>query len=374
MATGFELVDEAGGAGNLEVEELGGDVASDLRLLGGSYVGGDGKQHIASRETAVIDVAADDTLDDVISKLNAYKGTVSATVFNDGTTTNPNRLLLNSTVNGSKGRLIIDTGGLDLGLNAVTQGQDALLSVNSFGSLSFLRSSSDNKFADAAPGLDVTVRQPGATSAEISVTQDTSTIESALQSFVSTYNTYVSTTATLTKFDLSANQIGALQGSSVPLRVSQRLQDLVTKRITAGDGSITTLQQLGITFDKGGKLTFNSDQFHTLVADNPQGVSDFFLTKDAGFADLAKSILDSLTDTSTGTFALEKKSLDDTITTLTNRVDEIDALLEVRRQRLTQEFVNTESILGTLSSQQNALKSIAPLSVNTGQSNSNSNS
>ncbi len=360
---GFELVDEAGGAGTLKVEEIGGDVASDLRLLGDSYVGSDGKQHITSRKTAVIDVAADDTLDDVISKLNEYSGTVSVSVFNDGTSLNSNHLLLNSTTGGAKGRLIIDTGGLDLGLNVVTQGQDALLNVNSFGSVSFLRSSSTNTFTDAAPGLDVTVKQPGATSAEINVSQDTSAIESALKSFVSGYNSYASTTADLTKYDPSANQVGVLQGSSIPLRVSQRLQDLVTKQITAGDGSITTLSQLGITFDKGGKLTFNTDVFHSAFAANPQEVADFFQTKGTGFADVAKATLDSLTNNSTGTFAVEKKSLDDTITSLTDRVNEIDAILEIRRQRLTQEFVNMETILGKLSSQQNALGSIAPLSV-----------
>ena len=371
---GFELVDEAGGAGTLQVQELGGDVASDLRLLGDSSVGSDGKQHISSRKAAVIDVASTDTLNDVISKLNKYSGTVSASVFDDGTSLNPNHLLINSTINGTKGRLIIDTGGLDLGLNVVTQGQDALLNVNSFGSVSFLRSSSTNTFTNAAPGLDVTVNQPSTASAQINVTQDTSTIESALKSFVNTYNSYVSTTADLTKYDPTSNQIGVLQGSSVPLRVSQRLQDLVTKRITAGDGSITTLSQLGVTFDKGGGLTFNADVLQSAIAANPKEVADFFQTKDTGFADIAKATLDSLTADSTGTFALEKKSLDDTITSLQNRVDEIDAILAIRRQSLTEEFVNMETILGKLSTQQRAIGTISPLSVSAPVSSASSSS
>jgi flagellar hook-associated protein 2 len=366
---GFVLIDDAGGAGSLEVEELGGDVAADLRLTGESYVGGDGKQRIASRKTIVVDVAAEDTLDDLIGKLKPYTGTVSTSVFNDGSAFNSNRLLLGSAIDGKSGRLIIDTGSLDLGLNIVTEGQDALLSVNSFGSVNFLRASSSNKFTDAAPGLDVTLKQVGTAPAEISVTRDTSAIESALTSFVSTYNGFVSAAAELTKFDLAANQKGVLQGSVTVLRVSDRLNRLITRRITGGDGSIESLQDLGIRFEQGGKISFDLEVFNTALQQNPDGVTNFFLKKTTGFSAVAKSALDSLTDKFNGTFAIERESLDNNINTLTTRVEELDLILEVRRTRLLQQFIQTESILGTLTSQQQALGTITPISLN--QSNNN---
>lgn len=358
---GFVLVDEAGGVGNLEIEELGGDVAADLRLTGDSYVGGDGKERIASRKTVVVDVGAEDTLDDVITKLETYSGTVKASVFHDGSSFNPNRLLLESAVNGISGRLILDTGELDLGLNVVTEGQDALLSVNSFGALDFLRASSTNTFTDAAQGLDVTVHQPGANPAEVTVTRETSAVETALANFVKTYNTYVSAAGELTKFDLEANEKGPLQGSGTVLRVSQRLDSMVTRRITAGNENVESLLDLGIRFGAGGKLTFDKDVFQSAVQSDPEAVSDFFTTADTGFADVAGSVLESLTDTFTGTFAVERESLDQNIKTLTTRVAELDEILEVRRTRLLQEFVQMESILGTLTSQQEALASITPI-------------
>jgi flagellar hook-associated protein 2 len=260
--------------------------------------------------------------------------------------------------------LIIDTGGVNLGLNTVTEGQDALLSINSFGSLNFLRASSSNTFTDAAKGLDVTVREAGDTPAQITVTRDTEAIESALTAFVSTYNGYVSAAAELTKFDLTANQKGVLQGSGTVLRVSERLDRLITRRITAGGSSVESLQDLGIRFDLGGKLTFDLEAFQSAIATDADAVADFFLTTNDGFSDVAEDVLDSLTDTFTGTFAIERKSLEDNINTLTTRVEELDQILEVRRVRLLQEFIRTETILGTLTSQQQALGSLAPITIN----------
>lgn len=359
---GFVLIDEAGGSGSLEVEEIGGgDVAADLRLLGDSYVGGDGKERIASRKTLVVDVAAEDTLDDLISNLEAYTGTITASIFNDGSAVNSNRLLLESATDGKAGQLIIDTGGLDLGLNVVTEGQDALLSINSFGSVNFLRASSNNTFADAASDVDVTINEPGTTSAVVTISRDTSKIETAISSFVATYNTYVTAAAELTKFDLEANQKGVLQGSNTVLRVSQRLDSLVTRRLNTDSNDVRSLLDLGIRFGLGGKITFDKEQFNSAIQADPDAVSDFFLTTTDGFADVAESVLDSLTDTFTGTFTIEKESLDNNINTLTTRVEELDEILAVRRTRLLQEFVQMESILGTLTSQQQALGTITPI-------------
>ncbi|MCA9072901.1 MAG: flagellar filament capping protein FliD, partial [Planctomycetaceae bacterium] len=363
---GFVLIDQAGGAGSLEVEELGGgDVAADLRLLATSYVGGDGKQRVASRSTVVVHVTASDTLDDLITNLQSYSGTVTASIFNDGSAFNSNRLLLDSATDGKAGRLIIDTGGLDLGLNVVTEGQDALLSINSFGSVNFLRSSSGNKFTEAAAGVDVTINEPGTTSAVVTISRDTSKIEKAIGSFVSTFNTYVSAASELTKYDVEANEKGVLQGSNTVLRVTQRLEALVTRRLNTGSNEIQSLLDLGVRFDAGGKITFDADRFNTVVQNDPEAVSDFFLTATNGFSDVADSVLDSLTDTFTGTFAIEKDSLDTNINTLTTRVEELDAILEVRRVRLLQDFIQTESILGTLTSQQEALATLTPVTNST---------
>ncbi|HUG90813.1 MAG TPA: flagellar cap protein FliD N-terminal domain-containing protein [Planctomycetaceae bacterium] len=98
---GFVLIDEAGGAGTLDVAEVGGTTAADLRLLGEAIAGGDGTQRITSRRAAIVEVESGDTLDDVVAKINASAGFVSASVLNTGSAINPVRLRLVSSASGA---------------------------------------------------------------------------------------------------------------------------------------------------------------------------------------------------------------------------------------------------------------------------------
>lgn len=96
---GFVLIDEAG-AETLRVEELGDTTAADLRLLGEVTTGSDGKQRITSRFVTQIQIDADDTLDDLVTKINESGGKINASTFNDGSTFNPVRLSLTNSATG----------------------------------------------------------------------------------------------------------------------------------------------------------------------------------------------------------------------------------------------------------------------------------
>lgn len=73
---GFELIDQAGGSQQLQVKELGGTTAGDLRLLGTASTGGDGKSHLVSRLATTITVTDTDTLATLKDKLNSSKSTL----------------------------------------------------------------------------------------------------------------------------------------------------------------------------------------------------------------------------------------------------------------------------------------------------------
>ena len=73
--------------------------------------------------------------------------------------------------------------------------------------------------------------------------------------------------------------------------------------------------------------------------------------------------LKSFTDPLTGTFALEENALQTSVDSLGKRVNELDELLERKKERLLREFIQTEQILGQLVSQQQAISFIAPLSI-----------
>ncbi|MDA1162337.1 MAG: flagellar filament capping protein FliD [Planctomycetota bacterium] len=362
---GFVIVDNAGGAGTLKIEEVSGTTASDLRILGSGVVGASGNQEISAQDQTVITIDADDTLDTLVTKINDAGIGVNAGVLNDGSAFNSFRLSLTSNTSGSDGSVTIDSGSLDLGFKVVTEAQDALLQVGSNPATSFLIGSSTNEFKDVATGISVSVNEVGTSSANVEVTRDTSRVKNALKSLVSAFNSYISTTDQLTKFDEDPTKRGILQGQGIVLRVTTRLNSLINKTYFGTSDTLQGLSDLGVRTTTGGKLQFDEDVFSDVIESTPDAVQKFFRDENNGVATKFKTTLETLTDKFTGTFKNEVDGLQNSIDTLDGRVTQLDAILAIRRERLLRQFINMEEIIGQLQSQGDAITAL----LGTGSSN-----
>lgn len=355
---GFVIEDNAAGAGTLTIEEVDGTTAADLRILGSGVVGSGGNQEISAQDQTVITIEADDTLDSLVTKINDAKIGVSAGVFNDGSAFNSFRLSLTSDDSGSSGSFVIDDGSLDLGLTVATEAEDALLQVGSTPATSFLIGSSTNEFKDVASGVSVTANAVGTASANVDVSRDNSKAKAALKAFVSAYNSYITTTDTLTKFDEDATKRGILQGQGIVLRVSTRLTNLVNKSYFGTTDPLQSLSDLGIRTTDGGKLELDEDVFDGVVGATPDAVQNFFRDENNGVAAKFETTLETLTDSFTGTFVNEKNGLDNSIRALENRVEQIDEILAGRQERLLRQFIQMEEIIGQLQTQGSAITAL----------------
>ena len=61
-------------------------------------------------------------------------------------------------------------------------------------------------------GLDVNLLKAGTGPVTVSVDPDLAAVQASVKGFVTIYNQFVDSTATLTKFDPATNQRGILQG------------------------------------------------------------------------------------------------------------------------------------------------------------------
>ncbi|MCA9041751.1 MAG: flagellar filament capping protein FliD [Planctomycetaceae bacterium] len=352
---GFELVDYSGGSGDLEIEDIDSDTAEDLGILGTGETEGDGNSHIHARLATVIEVESDDTLDDILEKLGADTRNATAAIFDSGSAFNPYHLTINSE-NGFDNRLVISTTGIDFSFNQTSVAKDARLRLGDDAETGFVLSSSTNKFDDVAGYLDVTVTKVAESTTEVNVTRNTNSVKSQLQTFVSTFNSLVDTSAQLTKFDIEENSKGILQGSGLVLRIRQRLDSMLTRSF-GSNTAVRDLSQLGITFGEGGKIAFDSARFDSIISSKPDDVSDFFLNETNGFAESGSSVIDALIGDD-GAATLEKEALQTSIDNLNTRIEQLDEILEVRRARLLTQFINMENILGELQTQQQTLSQI----------------
>jgi len=358
---GFVLIDQAGGSGDLKVEDTTSTTAADLRILGTGVDGSDGKSRISSREAMVLEIDATDTLQSIVEKINNSTGHVQAAIVNDGSSFTPHRLTLTSTQTGAEGRFMVDDGNLDLGLTLRNSGHDALLQVGADANQSFYHASTNNTFNDAVSGMNISLLDTAATTATITVTQDTDSVINMLNNFTNGYNALVDKVAELTRYDTETNERGVLQAEGGVLRMISRLESVINR--TYSTETPSSLYALGLRMGHGGKLSVDSDQANQVLAANPQAVADFFSADETGFAATLQKTLDSFTDPLTGTLSLETEALQNSVDQFNERIEQLDAILLVRRDRLLREFINMENAISALSSQQNAIGSISTLSI-----------
>ncbi len=361
---GFQLVDNAGGTGTLQVTAVnGGATAADLRLTGAPITVG-GKSVIDSRNATIVSVAATDTLSSLVTKLNATGAGFSASIVNDGSTFAPNRLLISANKSGSAGRILVDDGGLGLGVAEQSQGQDALLRVGGSTSNPFLLTSSTNHFSSVMPGLSVDVSNIGTTPAQVQVAQNTSNIATYLQSFVTSYNSFVTQTAAQTSYNTTTQVHGVLENDPVTTQAQSTLTNAIVSNTYGPAGNaVNSLQQLGVTLNNDGTLAFDPTSLNALLQSNPTAVQNFFQDSKTGFATQLKTTLTSFTDPNTGHVNTETNSLQSSITSITSQIATLNSVLTARTQQLTTQFYNTETVLANLQSQQLALQQLQSIAL-----------
>ena len=358
---GLLLADTAAGSGSLTVANIGSaTAASDLKIAGTGVLGNGGNLQISGRQATVVSFAADASLGDIAAQLTAAGAGLSAQTFSDGSGSNGVRLLVTASKTGSAARLRIDDGGLDLGLSTIVTGQDALLRVGADAATGIVLASATNQFNNVPGKLNVNVLQARAAPVEVSVSRDDSAVTGALSQLVGTYNQFLDTAGQLTKFDLQGNQRGVLQGDGTVLRVQQRIGTLLSGRY-GSDADIRSLTDLGVSFTATGRLSLDETKLAAVLTDKPEAVQTFFSEKKTGFGVRAAETIKALTNPLTGTFHLQDEALSASITNIEKRVTALDAILDVKKDRLIRQFANLESILGTLQGQQNALGSLANL-------------
>jgi len=277
------------------------------------------------KSTQTITIASgNQTLAGVRDAINAANAGVTATIANDGT---GNRLLITSKDSGLANSLKItvadddgnntNTSGLSklafdptalvgAGKN-LTQSQAPLNATFSVDGLSI--TSASNTVTTAIQGVTLNLlKTTDAAGTNINVTQDTSSLLSALNSFVQGYNNFRSTISTLTAYDPQTKQGGILLGDSTALNIDTRLRSLLSSAVQGADSSYTTLSTVGISFQKNGTLSFDTTKASAAIAANSSAVSKLFAAVGTS-SDSLVSYIGSSKNTVAGSYAVNVSQL-----------------------------------------------------------------
>lgn len=189
-----------------------------------------------------------DSIQDLLNNINTSNAGVSA-AYNSI----DNRFVLTNTSTGDAGVALKDVSGnflaaTGLSSGALTHGQNLVATLNGSTQPIISKSNILDSSATGIVGLTVTVAAAGSTS--VSVNSDSNTISTAIQKFVSDYNTLESYMASQQK--VTTNSAGnptasTLTGDSVTTDLMTNLRSLMNQveKITGTSGVVSQLADLG---------------------------------------------------------------------------------------------------------------------------------
>ncbi|TDF64260.1 flagellar filament capping protein FliD [Cupriavidus sp. L7L] len=285
---------------------------------------------------------------DAINKANAG---VTASIVNDGSGT-PYRLALTSTAGGAAAtmRISVTDNGTDdptalsnlvtydpAGIKSMAEsvpGADASLTINGIPVTSV-----NNTVAGAAQGLTLNLLALGTST--VSVKSDTATITTAVKAFVDAYNKLQSTAKSLTAFDPDTKTASTLTGDSTLRNIQTQLRAALNTAQPGGANGINVLTQAGLAFATDGTLTLDADKLDKALANNLNGVTQFFSGADgkSGLANQMSELVSKITG-SNGSLTNATDGINKTLRILSDRYDSenarISAMMDTYRQQFTQ--------------------------------------
>jgi len=275
-----------------------------------------------------------DTLSELAASINSQSLGVTASVVTDA---NGSRLALVSTTSGSNPALSVTQGSSsdEFTVTQGVEGENASITVDGVPI-----SSATNTVTGAIPGVTLNLLS-APTSGEtvnLSLSADTSSIETAVSNFVTAYNTLIGDINTQFAFSSSTNTAGPLQDDSTIQSLQSSL--FASANFTSGTGAYSSLTALGITTNSDGTLSLDTSTLDNAVQANPSAVATFFQgTASNGFAASLTSTLNTYTD---GAFTVDLQSISNENTDLTNQINQLEVYLSGQQTLLTTEYNNAD--------------------------------
>lgn len=365
---GLVLIDTAGGSGQITVTDVGsGTAAKDLKIAGSSIVktiNGNPTKVIDGSYTTRITLAADDSLEDLVQKLNDADGDFSASVLNSGGGTNPYRLVLNSGISGSRGELLFDGSAINMSFQETGAAQDALIMTGSLDApvLGALIASPNNDFAGLIDGVQVSVLATSNAPQTVTIDRTADGVVSQVKLFVDQYNKLQAKMNEVASFNAEDNTSGVLFSSNEMLQIELEFGSVLGSRHFSA-GSFQSIESIGLSPDAQGQLQFNEDKFRAVYQSNRESVEQFLTTASSGLSAKFVAAAERLAGRDQSVLMNRSSALQRTIDSHTRQIQAINTTLTRQREQLVKQFARLETVIGNMQSKLNWLSSVQPMRI-----------
>jgi flagellar hook-associated protein 2 len=311
-----------------------------------------------SAETVAIVVDGTTTAEQFVTEFNEQSNNAQAALINVGTSASPSyKIVVTSSKTGlAEGEIVTSVGTALTGFltaAAVDQAEDAEFTVDGIAG-TITRSS--NTFSDLFTGVNLNLQDTG--TATITVGTNQSEVVNRVQAFVDAYNelrAYIAENdAIIQEQDGSnvKNIFGPLTGTAIDENLLSSLRSAFSAASISG-GGVNVLADLGITTQRDGSLSLDSDVLSQALSDEPDSVQNIL----ANLGETLGAVDGTIAQFTrfNGILGQARSSNESQISSLNSRIANVEGQLSKQEEALMRQFARLEAITGKLQSQQQAL-------------------
>jgi len=298
--------------------------------------------------------SSNETLSGIASAINSASGNpgIEASVI---TGSNGAYLVLTSSLTGAANTITVTETDGGTGLSALTYSsgsanynvqttaQDAAFSIAGIG-----YTSASNTVTGALSGVTLNLLAKTSSPATLSVADDTTTIESNIQAFVTAYNTLQSGLAQLGGYDATTNTAGPLMGNAALTGAQNQIRAALYSVVDTGSSTYNTLASIGITSKSDGTLNLDASKLSAALTSNFSAVSNLFSSKSGVASSLSTALTNELA--SGGPIDSLSQTLVKQNNALTQKSQQLSQQMSALQASLTQQYSSLNALLSQLQS------------------------
>jgi len=334
----------------------------------GSWTGDPSTFGLKTGSTSVtVDIGpGESSLAAIRDKINAAGAGVTATIINDSTGA---RLSIRSSKTGEDNAFRIsatettpgDDGGLGLSALAYdpenNPGSGMALNQSAGNAQATLNgiaiSSESNTLDNVADGLTLNLLKKTTSAVDVTVSQDTAAMTSAVNDFVTSYNNLANYIKSQTKYNPDSKVAGSLQGDSTTIGIQNQMRSILNGNSTASS-KFTRLSDVGITVQKDGTLQVSTSKLNDAMTNIPElkkllSSSDETTGESSGFVYRFKKMASRILGTE-GPLTTRTAGIQATIKRNSDRIDDMETRLAATEKRIRAQYEALDTNMAKINS------------------------
>lgn len=298
---------------------------------------------------------ASSTLEGAAKAINRADVGILATVIQDKQDEdNPFKLMLSSRNVGDENKVEYPTlyfldGDQDIYFNEERSASNGVVKIDGFEV-----EVADNKVEDLIPGVTLDLKQaaPG-TTVNVGVKEDREVVSGKIKEFVDSVNEVLGFIQTQNKLTEKTDTSKSLGGDVLLRTVEQRMRQLLQSTVYGTGSSFSMLNEIGISFNRGGTLDFDQQKFDKVLAESPKDVELFLSGEEFGTGFIAKlrTSIGGLVDNAFGPISNRKRGLENQVDQADRRIENLERLVAQKEKSLKRKFANLEEKMSGIQSQ-----------------------